>query len=392
MLYYGYMKISRPILLIGVWFALSRTIFIAIAVIARSFIEQAALKGIFTDNALVTGVEELRKITLTLHPLQDWVFWDGWVYTNTATNGLTVANGVNVPQIFGFLPFYPFMQHLFGLVLFGKDYILSGFVLSNACLLLAVYVLYKIARFDFDQETSERAIKYFFLLPAAFLFSVVLSESLFMLVSLASVYFARRGNAWASSLLLAICCLTRPVGFLVIIPVLYSYYVAKGRSIKQLITWNTLSFFTIPTLAVVGYFSYLYYLTGDFFKYIHTQGHFFDHRLVEPFSYLINLLFNNNLSILVNVIYLFLCLLLLAAGIKRMNASYLIYTLCCLLFAPLTHGPLGYFRYSIICFPFILLLAHLSKNKDVDMFLSFGLVVLQAFLLIFWVNGFWFIN
>src|SRR5207245_8187363 len=81
----------------------------------------------------------------------------------------------------------------------GNPYI-AGLVLSNLCLLVAAYGLYKLTFIDADGQIALGAVKYLFLFPTAFLFSGFASESLFLSLLFGSFFFV-------------LCCIWLGFGF-----------------------------------------------------------------------------------------------------------------------------------------------------------------------------------
>ena len=58
--------------------------------------------------------------------------------------------------------------------------------------LFSGYLLYELALLDTDRRTALRAVKYLCILPATCLFCAPMSDSLFLFLTLACVYLARK--------------------------------------------------------------------------------------------------------------------------------------------------------------------------------------------------------
>ena len=99
-----------------------------------------------------------------------------------------------------------------------------------ACLLL-LYIQVCLVDFDTDKATARRTVKYFILFPTAFLFSAVLTESLFVALSIACLYYARKGNWPVAGALGFFVAITRLPGVAIIVPLGYEY-------LKQHIFWS----------------------------------------------------------------------------------------------------------------------------------------------------------
>ncbi|MEZ4627937.1 MAG: hypothetical protein R2912_07610 [Eubacteriales bacterium] len=85
------------------------------------------------------------------------------------------------------MPLYPYCAGLN----FINNYLVSGLIVQNLCCVLA-YLFHGLALMDTDKKGALRALKYLCILPASFLFSAPLSDSLFLLLSVACVYAVRK--------------------------------------------------------------------------------------------------------------------------------------------------------------------------------------------------------
>jgi hypothetical protein len=125
-----------------------------------------------------------------------WTVWDGWWYIGIARDGYSAmpVNDVNMAN-YAFFPLYPALVRLASFA-FG-DFALSGIIVSNICLLVACYYIYRYVGLDSDEATAKRSVKYLILFPAAFVFSAVLTESLFVALVVACRW--PECPAWLSS-------------------------------------------------------------------------------------------------------------------------------------------------------------------------------------------------
>jgi Gpi18-like mannosyltransferase len=89
---------------------------------------------------------------------------------------------------------------------------LAGALVSWGCFAAALLLFYALARLDLDEGSAQRAVLYLSIFPGAFYFGEVYSESLFLLVTLASVYGFRKGRFLLGGLFGALACLTRVNG------------------------------------------------------------------------------------------------------------------------------------------------------------------------------------
>lgn len=85
-------------------------------------------------------------------------------------------------------------------------------------------ILYLLMRLDCGHDEAIRAVKFMCLIPGAFFFTAPMSESLFLLTTLAAVYFARRRKFFVSACFGFYAAFTRSLGMLCIIPAIYGAY------------------------------------------------------------------------------------------------------------------------------------------------------------------------
>ncbi|HCB50286.1 MAG TPA: hypothetical protein DEP47_12390, partial [Chloroflexi bacterium] len=131
--------------------------------------------------------------------------WDTGFYVSIAEEGYQY-DGVELPSV-AFFPLLPLlMRTLTPLV---GDSLLAGVLISNAALLLATILFYKLVTAGWGQQMADRTIWYFLIFPAAFFGSAIYTESLFLLGAIGALYFARRGYWEVAALLGMATAMTR---------------------------------------------------------------------------------------------------------------------------------------------------------------------------------------
>src|SRR5690606_6476278 len=122
--------------------------------------------------------------------LSFWAKWDSQWYVQIARDGywFQPLQQSNV----AFFPLYPLYMRLVARFV-GGNLILSGFLVSNIALLLALIYLYRLTVLELgDRPSAQRAVFYAAFFPTAFFFNAVYTESLFFLLTIATMYHARR--------------------------------------------------------------------------------------------------------------------------------------------------------------------------------------------------------
>ena len=156
------------------------------------------------------------------HLLNPWAHWDGVWFIKIATTGYADGDGSTA-----FFPLYPMLLRWLG-VLFRGNFVTTGIVISLVCYAGCVWLLYRLAKEDFDDGVASRAVIYLSIGPLSFFLQAVYTESLFLFLSLACFVCAREGRWRLAGLAGLLATLTRSTGVLLLIPMFYYYYEDSG--------------------------------------------------------------------------------------------------------------------------------------------------------------------
>lgn len=318
-----------------------------------------------------------------------WGVWDTGYYLGIAEHGYS-ANLGKEPMTknqasYGFFPLYPLLIKMVNYIV--HNYYLAGLFVSNICLLLAAFILYKLVKIDYDHESAISSVKYLFLFPTAFIFSGVFSESLFLLLLLLTFYLSRHKKWLAVSLSGFFLVLSRPLGILMILPIAFEYFKSKEFKIKN-IDYKIL-YFLFWFLGLGLFLLYVNRLTGNFMGYFNTQNFGWGHVVSNPLLVISQGLFSKDIFRLLSTSIFIIFGFALIVEIKKIKFSYLLAAVLLFVF-PLTTGLVALnsmLRYILPIFPFFIGLALLAKNKTSDELLIISLSLLQGFLMVFWTNG-----
>jgi len=312
--------------------------------------------------------------------LKIWDVWDSERYLYIAQHWYPHTTDVSQLTNYVFFPLYPLLMKLLAFV--TDDYLLSGIIISNVCLFISCYYVYKLALLDSDEATAIRSIKYLFLFPTAFILSGVFTESLFLALSIACFYYARKGSWLASGMLGALASVTRPYGIIIIVPMLVEYLCSVHFDPKK-IDKNSLALL-IPPLGLAVFMAYEYYMTGDFLAFAHAQA-LWSFTLQNPLLQLLLRFSEMGMDVRFNAILTVVALLVLLAGYKKIGISQLAYGLL-LIFIPLCSAGSDWSmsRYILVVFPLYFIMACYTKNEYADQALTIGLAMLQGLLMATW--------
>jgi hypothetical protein len=143
----------------------------------------------------------------------------------------------------------------------GLDPLAAGILVSNVAFLAALVLIHRMAGARFGGDAAFRCVVLLSVFPYAFYFGAVYSESLFLLLAVASLYLGERGR-WASASVCALLCgATRAPG-VALGPALLLLYLERVRfDLRQLrpdVLWIGLS-----ALGPFVYYAYLGMAFGD---------------------------------------------------------------------------------------------------------------------------------
>lgn len=193
--------------------------------------------------------------------LNTWGLWDtGWYYR--------IATEWYSPQTelgFAFFPIYPGLVRVISHV--GGHPFVVGLLVANAALLISGWLLFRLVgnKTKGDQWAAWALLAF----PSAFVLSGMFTESTYLALALGSFFAATKRQWWLAGVLGFALALTRPVGFLIALPLFLEYLHSKNwqwRRIQVNVLWLLLIPFGLGVWAW-----YNQHLTGDALTFIKVQ-------------------------------------------------------------------------------------------------------------------------
>lgn len=314
--------------------------------------------------------------------LDVWGRWDAEHYLNIATLGY---HGKDI----AFFPLYPFLVHALGGFL--GDHLVAGLLISNIAFLIALAYLYALVKLEFgDHLVAYHAIFYIAIFPTAIFFSAVYTESLFLMLTVASVYYARRGNFITSGVFGALASMTRVEGILTALPLLYEVWRAwrerRGTTLARGIAGIAL----VP-LGLAAYMFYLYALQGDPMAFSKVQADW-NRYLAPPWVSIGNTIHmiargpmtSGSINHVIELVFTFAFLAIMVAAFRSLRPSYSLYLAASLLVPMSTASLMSMPRFVLVVFPAFMLMALWGRRPAVNAaIVSFFLPVLGLFTVLF---------
>ncbi len=322
-----------------------------------------------------------------------WNVWDTQHYLEIAEFGYTSSTVDERNLQIVFFPLYPYVIKVFSLVF--KNYLLSSLLVSNLAYAALVFYLFKLVTLDRESEDAFRSVIYISVFPTAIFLHAGYTESLFLALTIASFYYARR-EKWAFAGILGMLAAATRVSGIILFPVLIVEYMHQSgfkiREIRKNILW-----LAVIALGFVFYLAVNYATFGDPLKFLEIQNQHWHKRLDWPykgFLYAVGSIFwrEPGSAVMVGVAepaFAVGSLLLIIYSFFRIRLSYCLYALATFLIVTSTSFWLSIPRYMLSIFPIFIALALLGSRRALNYTIIFISITLYTFLLIQYVRFVW---
>lgn len=343
--------------------------------------------------------------------LGDFVRFDSYSYLKIATQGYdkvrmdephTAANWV-------FFPLYPLLIFLVGKLLL-LDPALIGIILSNLLLIVALVYIYLVClQKGLTEKQAGTAIFMILIYPSSLYFSVPYTESLFLLLSAASLYYASDKKYAIAFLAAGLSTVTRVPGFINLAFVLGSVLLDEGFRFSR--NYVKYSLYFLLSLVPMGlYLLHMKSLTGDLLAPFHEQSLNWFRYTTVPFK---NILYyihrpyfstpdgwdNGFIAFAVTVAVLIIFIGYFFVHIKAMfrdlrQLLFYVYG-AMLIIIPFSSQPyflVSVVRYMMVCIPFYIYLIKLTeKSENAQRFYQIFFLMLHVIITIGYFNDYYFV-
>ncbi len=321
--------------------------------------------------------------------LDMWARWDSGWYLNITFNGLQAGEGYSN---IAFFPLYPFLIRASNYFLFDfqghrTTFTLVALIFSNLAFLGALLILRKILlRVGFSEVFARGTLWLLLIHPLSFFFSAIYTESIFLFLLLATVWFCLEKRWLLCAVTAALLMVSRPLAQLVVIPIAISYLLQnKGR-----IRWRDVLSFALVPLVLFGYIWTLYLLSGDWLMIINSHNAW-GHQPSTPWDVLTRIDPHNPITSYVNICILILTTVLLLLTLRRYPLKEWSLFGLLLVIIPLFLGvsqSLG--RYTLTSFTAMIALQGLLQYRpNLQRLVTYAMLATQAILFASWVRFYW---
>lgn len=283
-----------------------------------------------------------------------WARWDSKYYLSIAVEGYHYV--ANTQSSVAFFPLYPLLMRLLSLGTQNRPLLaVVGWLISNTAALLALALLYRLVLLDWDAAVARRTVWLLITFPLSFYFSVVYSESLFLLLTVTAFYCVRRDGWLAGGLLGGLSAATRSIGVFLILPLLVEWLQQPNRRWR-----SALPLLLIPC-GLLAYMVYLQVTFGDPLLFLKAQAVW--NRAVSPAGLMENLSGiaqapGTTLREMVGDLpFALLGLVLLISVWRRQRLSYRLFAFSAFSIPLATLNLMSLARFLVVIFPFFIAMA-----------------------------------
>jgi hypothetical protein len=311
--------------------------------------------------------------------------WDSYFYLSIARSGYWYVAGE--PSNVHFFPLYPLLVRLAGSL--TGEFVVTGFILANLFLFGAMVFLYQLVRIDGGgAAAAERATLYLAVFPTGFFLSLFYPESLYLMLSLAAIYYARIRCWWGASLCGGLLAITKTPGVFIFVPIAMEYLgVERDRFWPW--RWNrprwSIVWLGLIPLGLLAYMCFLFLQFGDFFAFSKATATW-GRKVVSVSQTLHNALqYPLFEQILYYGVVLLALLCLLAGYVVKIRLSYLIYGAMLLLLFSSANILESIQRHVLMIFPIYMVLGWLgARSRLADLaIIMLSLMLLTLYTVVF---------
>lgn len=289
---------------------------------------------------------------------------DALWFLRIATSGYRVGDGSAA-----FFPLYPLLVRVVTAIVGGHP-LLASLVVSNGAFLLALVVLYDLTARELSERVARTTIVYVAVFPTSFFFLAPYSESTFLLLSVATFWFARR-DRWALAALAGVlAALTRSIG-IVLAPALVVMAFERSRRGGGSL-WGRVAAGASVLLGPLAYLAWWAVARGDALAPLDAQASW-QRELSFPLTTLARAIrlaadvgIVNQGYWIIDVLVTGVVVVAVVAGWRRLPVGYLVYSLGSLLLPlsyPFPDRPLlSMPRFVAVLFPAFWVMADASER------------------------------
>jgi hypothetical protein len=317
-------------------------------------------------------------------PLVDTGWWSGFSnyerfdavwFLELADHGYSSYGGAAA-----FFPGYPLLIRALTPVTGGHP-VVAATLLSNAALLVALVLLYRLSCLEFSETIARRTIVLLLVNPVSYFFYAPYSESLFLALTVAFFLYVRREKWLRAALVAGLASGTRSVGVLLALALAAEACTrhVEWRRTPRLVFGELSRWGLRLAIAASGLIAYLAYWAGrgDTWRPLEVQSLYWFRETSPPWEPVLRGIWTLVshprepawLTTNVNTFIAVVALLLAVVAVRRLAPSYAVFTVACIVAPLLASNPteplLSVARFDLVIFPLTWAMALVSRRPGV---------------------------
>ena len=327
--------------------------------------------------------------------------WDAQHYLYLSENGYHAGQLSDA-----FFPLFPLLIHL-ATPLFHSS-LIAALVVSNVASLAGLYVLFKLVAELYGRAVARGTLLLYLAFPTAFFFSLIYTESLFLLLTASFFYLLFTRRFAGAALPAALLPLARPEGALIILPFAVYYaleVLGIGRrplaaALSRVRTAELASVLS-PLLGAAAYLAFMRAATGNAFEMFETMKSYVSAHSITYILHPLQLAhalgqwplaihgFTN--SAIDRALFL-VFLLLLVPMFRRVHPALAVFALAVGVLNVVSGTFMSYSRYLLLAFPLFIAAATLLQQPNrrfLRLPLAYCMVMVQGLLLVIHALSYW---
>ncbi len=298
---------------------------------------------------------------------QGLLVWDAGWYESIARHGY----GSSGLQSVRFFPLYPFAARVLGWVP-GIGVGPALLLLANLCALGAMAALVVLVRSDLGEAAlARRSVWLLALAPSAYSLVLGYADAALLLCAIVTLLAARKGRWWWAAAVGLLAGGLRPLGMLLVVPVLLEAWRTR-REPRSPLRWGATGAAAVAPLAgVAAYLGWVRAQFGDAWLPLRVQQQG-GHRgpLAAPFAAMwhnaSSVLHGHHLGSALHIPWVLLCVALLVVAYAKLPVSYAALATV-VLAVSLTSSNLDSFeRYALGAFPLVVAASTLTSRRWIE--------------------------
>lgn len=363
------------------------------ALTPRAWLRSAAaivLGAFVTSRLLLVGVGVLARVYARLRGdgVGLWVQWDAYWYIGIIEHGYAHSphlEGAMMGQAnYAFFPLYPLLVTPLAWVMPVKA---AGLVVSNLALLGAAFVLHRHVSVRLGGDAARMAVLSLFFCPGSFIFSGMLTESVFLLTGLLAFHAAWSGRYGRAGAWGALVSASRATGVFVGVAMVLNWVRDHLLRTGRPLDWRGLLKLSAAPLGLFAYLGYCYLAFGDGLAFQHVQA-FWHRHASNPVTTVVETLRLGHPDNLHTAVVLGVAVVLLSLRDARVLTVGEYVFLIVTLIIPMSSSMDGLTRYLVGMFPLHIALGALMARRPVlGPQLLAGMAMLDGLFMSYWARG-----